>query len=282
MQLGDFQLSSISGGSFKLDGGAMFSVVPKPLWERYAPPDEQNRIASATRAVLVRTPDHLILIDAGYGSKLPDKQRAILGAEAGDPLAASLHRAGVQEEQITHVILSHLHFDHAGGSTRYAADGRLVPTFPNAQYIAQRGEWAIATAEFPELRGSYPLENLLPLRDSGQLTLIDGDVEILPGVDACVTGGHTQYHQAISINSGGQTAVFVGDICPMAAHLPVLWCMGYDVALLETRRVKARLLGKIAERGWLLLWDHDPHLAAARIRRDERRDFAVLEEFTEL
>jgi len=155
-------------------------------------------------------------------------------------------------------------------------------TFPQAEYVAQRGEWEIATAELPELRGAYPQDNLLPIADSDQLRLIEGDGEIAPGIRALMTPGHTQYHQSIVVESEGDTAIFLGDLCPTWHHLPTLWCMSYDVNLLETRRTKARLLAQMASDEWLGLSDHDPDHAAARIVVDQRRDFTVSESFETL
>ena len=282
MQLGSFRLTTISGGRFRIDGGTMFGVVPKTLWTRFLETDAKNRIAQATNCVLVQAGDRNVLIDTGYGSKLTQKQRAILDSEEGDPLLASLQAVGLAADEIDTVILSHLHFDHAGGATRRTEDGELVPTFANAEYVTQRREWVNATAEFPDLRGAYPLDNLLPLAQSRQLRLLDGNVEILPGIRAHVTGGHTEGHQVLIFESEGQTAVYLGDVCPTWRHLPMLWCMGYDLDLLQLRRQKYELLGRIAEGGWLALSDHDPDHAAARLRRDEKRDFAVLESFVEL
>jgi glyoxylase-like metal-dependent hydrolase (beta-lactamase superfamily II) len=277
MQLGNFQLTTISGGRYWIDGGTMFGVVPRKLWARVFPPDDQNRIAQATNCVLVQTGDQNVLIDTGYGSKLDEKQRRIFDAEAGDPLIESLHAQGLSAEQIDVVVLSHLHFDHAGGATQ-RHDGRLKPTFPQARYVVQRREWVNATAEYPELRGAYPPENLLPLsslKDSGRLQFIDGDGAILPGIRTQVTGGHTEGHQAIFIESGGEAAVFLGDLCPSSRHLPTLWNMAYDVDTLQTRRTKPALLGQIADNGWWALLDHDPDAAAIRIQRDPQRDFIV-------
>lgn len=282
MQLGDFQLTTISGGRFRIDGGTMFGVVPKLLWERGFPADERNYIAQATNCVLVQTGERRVLIDTGYGSKLSEKERKIFQSEEGDPLVASLDAAGVGVEEIDTVILSHLHFDHAGGATQRTEAGKFVPTFPNAEYVAQRIEWETAASQPPELKGAYPLENLLPLEKAGRLRLIDGDVEILPGIRALVTGGHTRGHMALVIESGGETAVFLGDLCPTSRHLRSLWCMAYDVDLLQTRRFKPKLLGQVAEEGWLALFDHDPDHAAGRIGRDKKSEFVMTEGLVEL
>lgn len=275
MKIGSFQLTTISGGRFKLDGGAMLGVVPKPLWSRVFSADEKNRIELGTNCVLLQDRTQNILIETGYGSKLSEKERELFASDPGEPLLENLASHGLSADAIDTVILSHLHFDHAGGATRRDVAGQLVPTFPRATYIAQRAEWEIATADLPELRGSYPLDNLLPLRDSGQLQLVDGDVEMLPGIRSIVTGGHTTGHMSIAIESEGETAVFLGDICPTWKHLRTLWCMAYDVDLLQTRRIKPRVLGEIADNNWLALSDHDNEHAAVYLAHDKRHDFVV-------
>lgn len=276
------RLTTVSGGHYWIDGGTMFGVVPRVMWERQWEVDDQNRIPQRTNCLLIETDSRRVLIDTGFGSKLTDKQRRHINAEAGDPLLESLAARGLGPDDIDAVIFTHLHFDHAGGATRYDERGQLVPTFPRAEYIAQRREWMNATANLPELRGAYDDDNLLPLRATGQLKLIDGNVEILPGLRAFVTGGHTEGHQAILIENGDQTAVYVGDICATTRHLPVLWCLGYDVQMQQTRRAKLDLLGQIADHNWLALFPHDPDTAAARLRRDERKDFVIEEPIAEL
>jgi len=277
MKLGEMTLTTISGGRFRIDGGTMFGVVPKLLWNPIFPADDRNTIAQATNCVFVQTGERNVLIDTGYGSKLSEKQQKVFTSEAGDPLVSSLLAVGVQASEIDTVVLSHLHFDHAGGATRKAESGNLVPTFPNAEYVAQRQEWNNATSGVPELRSAYPIDNLLPLEDSGQLKLVEGDVEVIPGIRFMVTGGHTAAHAVVFIESAGETAVFLADICPSWRHLRTLWCMAYDVDLLQVRREKPKLLGDIADNGWLALSDHDPDHAAARIARDDRRDFVTTE-----
>jgi len=281
MKLGQFTISTVSGGRFRPDGGTMFGVVPKVMWSKLIAVDEYNCIPQATNCVLVQTGRRNVLIDTGYGSKLRDKERALLSADPGDPIVDNLKAKGLSPDDIDLVILSHLHFDHAGGGIRLA-EGKLVPTFSRAEYVVQRLEWEIATAGYAELRAAYPLENIEPLEDSGQLRLVDGDVEIIPGIYARITGGHTNGQQALFIESEGQTAVFLADACPTWRHLPSLWCMSYDMDLLQSRRIKPLLLGEIADRGWLALSDHDPDHAAARLRRDPDREFAVAEAIREL
>jgi len=288
MQLGAWELTTVSGGQYWIDGGTMFGVVPKALWSRVFPCDEHNNILQETNCVLARDGERTVLIDTGYGSKLSDKQRRIFRSEEGDPLLRNLQQHGVQPEDVDAVLLSHLHFDHAGGATRYNEANELVPTFPNAEYVAGRLEWVTATAGFPELKGVYPQENLLPLQESGQLRLVDGNAELVPGMHACLTGGHTHGHAAIVISGDDSAdesttsgtfpaAVYLGDLCPTTRHLPVFWGMGYDVDMLQLRRMKSEVLGRIADDGWLALFDHDPDHAAGTLRRDDRRDFQLNE-----
>lgn len=277
MKLGQFELTTVSGGSFRLDGGTMFGVVPKAIWRRAIEVDEDNTISQTTNCLLVRGADMTILIDTGYGSRLPAKQREFLKAEAGTPLLDSLAEHGVRPADVNMVILTHLHFDHAGGCLSVAEDGELVRTFPNAEYVVQLGEWNLATADLPELENAYPSDNFLPLRESGALRFLDGEEEIANGIRGLPTPGHTQFHQSIQIESEGQVAVYLGDLCPSTRHLASHWCMAYDTNMLETRRQKTKLLGTIADRNWLALFDHDPDHAAARLRRDEIKQFLPTE-----
>jgi glyoxylase-like metal-dependent hydrolase (beta-lactamase superfamily II) len=276
MQLGHFRLQVVSGGRFKMDGGTMFGVVPKALWSRYAEPDDQNLIQKTTNCLFVDTGRSKVLIDTGYGSKLTEKQRDIFQSEQGSPLTDSLAQIGVAPGEIDTVIFSHLHFDHAGGGTEFDVDGILKPTFPNADYVAQRREWMLATADLPELRGAYPQENLLPLRSADCLRLIDGNVQIVPGIRSILTGGHTPAHQALLIESGDAVGVYLGELCPTAGHLPIRWGMSYDLDVLQLRRMKAELLGRIADRGWLAFFDHDSQTTHARLTTDEKRDFEII------
>lgn len=281
MQFGAWQLDTVSGGKLRLDGGAMFGVVPKPLWEKKQPADERNRIRMATNCLLARDGKHTIVIDTGPGGKHTPRERDFLALEPGEPLLESLEALGVSAESVDLVVLTHLHFDHAGGATHLEENGRVVPTFPNARYVVQRAEWQDATGGAAELRGSYPPENFVPLEEAGQLTLIEGDVEIVPGLRSLVTPGHTRGHQSLLLESEGRTAIYVGDLCPMTAHVRSHWCMAYDTQLLETRRRKPEVLGRAADGDWLVLWDHDPDWAACRLRR-EKQEFAVVDPLARL
>jgi glyoxylase-like metal-dependent hydrolase (beta-lactamase superfamily II) len=277
MQLGDWQLDTASGGNLLLDGGTMFGVVPKVLWERHQPADELNRIRCADNCVVARNGRNTVLIDTGYGGKATAKERQRLILEEGEPLLTSLAALDLAPDDIDTVVISHLHFDHAGGATRRNEHGDIVSTFPRARHYVQRGEWEVANSGAPELRGAYPREHFAALADAGLLELVDGDVEIIPGVRVIVTGGHTRWHQAIVIESARQAAIYLGDLCPMAAHMPTMWGISYDAYPLETRIRKPHLLGQAADNNWVVMWDHDPDMAACRITRDPQREFRVVE-----
>ncbi len=273
MQLGAFQLHTISGGRFRLDGGAMFGIVPKPLWNRVCEADDRNRILLDTNCVLVETGRQRLLIDTGYGTKLSAKQREIHAAE-GPSLVDNLAAHGVPVTDIDVVVFSHLHFDHAGGATRLDEQGAIQPTFPNARYVAQRLEWEASLSDAAEWMGTYPeaLDCLKP-----QLQLLDGDATIVEGVRAILTGGHAPGHQAVVIESDGQAAVYLGDLCPTWHHLPTMWSMAYDYCQLELRRVKPRLLRRIAGGNWWALSDHDPDYAAVRLQQDAKQQFQIVD-----
>ena len=253
--LGDFELSILSDGNYWLDGGAMFGVVPKPLWERKARADEQNRITLGLNSLLVRTGDHNVLIETGIGNKLTDKARAIYGNE--QRLLKSFEEAHVSPEEIDIVINTHLHFDHCGWNTMLH-NGNIVPTFPRARYYAQRGEWEHASTQHIRDRVSYNAPNYDPLIENGQMLLIEGDCEIVPGVSVRVYPGHTRNHQAVFIRSGGQTAVYIGDLIPTTAHLDVTWVMAYDLFPLDTIESRKRFYSEAVPNGYLCVFTHDP------------------------
>jgi methylmalonyl-CoA epimerase len=270
--LGDFELITLSDGFIHLDGGAMFGVVPRTLWEKRLPPDERNRIPLGMRPLLVRGGGKTLIIDAGCGDKMEAKSAEIYGLDRQYHLDHSLAGAGVSPEDIDVVVASHLHFDHVGGFTMRAADGRIVPRFPRARYIAHRGEWEDATHPHERNRASYLQENFVPLADAGVLDLVDDDTEIVPGVRYRRSGGHTRHHQVVTIESGGRTAVFVADMYPTSAHAPDPWIMGYDLYPMDTLGFKRVFSREAIEREYLLFFEHDPSLAAGIIReRDGKR-----------
>ena len=266
MTFGDFQVIPLLDAMFRLDGGAMFGSVPKPLWERRTAPDEKNRISLATRPLLVRTPTHNVLIDAGIGGKMSDKDVHIYGIDRRPGLEASLaERAGLTVDDIDTVIASHLHFDHAGGFTT-PRDGRLVPTFPRATYYIRRAEWEDATHPHERNRASYLPENFVPLQEAGVIRFMDEDGDVLPGISVRRTGGHTMHHQLIRIESGGRTGVFTADLMPTAAHVDIPWIMGYDLYPMDTLLYKKQFVPEAIAGQYVIFFEHDPVMAAGVIR----------------
>jgi glyoxylase-like metal-dependent hydrolase (beta-lactamase superfamily II) len=269
VNLGDLELIPLSDGSFRLDGGAMFGVVPKPLWEKRAPADERNRIRLGLRPLLVRG-DKTMIIDAGIGAKMDDKSVEIYAIDRTKNLDHSLAEAGVSRGEIDIVLASHLHFDHAGGFT-VRESGRLVPAFPRARYVARTAEWEDATHPHERNRASYLAENFVPLADAGVLDLVPGDETIMPGVRVVRTGGHTMHHQIVFIESGGRTAVFAADLMPTVAHIDEPWIMGYDLYPMDTLAFKRRFVRDAIEREYLIFFEHDPDIAAGYIRESGGR-----------
>lgn len=275
IKVGDIQITFVSGGKLWIDGGNMFGVIPRVMWEQKSPPDQQHRIPLDTNCMLVRTPQSLGLIDTGYGAKTHAKHRQRYSLDDGQSLVRNLAAIGVSSADIDWVVLTHLHFDHAGGATFRDNGGQLRPTFPRARHFVQRTEWEDATAQLPELAGAYFPDDFAPLENSGLIELIDGNVEIRPGITAQRTGGHTRGHQIVRIESAGASAVCLADMCPTIAHLPVFWTMAYDQFPLEVRRVKPGILNDIAEHERIALFSHDPRMLAARISKKHDAEWIV-------
>jgi glyoxylase-like metal-dependent hydrolase (beta-lactamase superfamily II) len=270
--LGRTRIHALQAGGQCLDGGAMFGVVPKPLWERRIPADERNRIALGMRCLLVEHPEGPVLIDTGVGNKEDAKFREIYGVECEVPghrsmLDAAIAAAGFAASDIKVVINTHLHFDHAGGNTMLRADGSIEPGFPNARYLVHDGELTYATHTNERTAASYFARNWEPLRASGQLEIVDGRSELLPGIRMRHTPGHTPHHQSIVIDGGGETGVFLGDLCPTAAHVPLPWIRGYDVEPLRTLESKRSLWADAVAGRWLVIFEHDASNAWGRIRQ---------------
>lgn len=265
LDLGPIKIRTVSGGKYRIDGGTLFGVVPRLLWERQYLPDENHRILQETNCILAETPHKRVLIDTGYGSKLSQRFRKHHDITESDPLLTNLKELGVRPDQIDLVILSHLHFDHAGGCTRLDEQGELIASFPNAEYVVQQQEWDIAMADHPELKGAYNKQNFEILAQTDQLRLVNNEEEIIPGIRVRKTGGHTQGHQMIIIEHEQEAAVYAGDICATKAHQPLAWCMSYDTNLLQTRREKTKLLAEIHDHNWWLLLDHDPTTFAVQL-----------------
>lgn len=262
--LGKLRIHALEGGTQRLDGGAMFGVVPKPLWERRIAADERNRIPLGMRCLLVETPDELVLIETGLGNKEDEKFRGIYGVDnasgAGRPdrVHDSLAAAGFRAEDVGIVVNTHLHFDHAGGNTYRDEAGEVRLSFPNARYFVQRGEWDWAHLKNERTQASYLPDNFEPVMAAGRLELVEGDVEIVPGISVYRTPGHCPHHQSVLVSSGGETACFLADVLPTFAHLPLPWIMGYDVEPLVTLESKRALLTRATAERWLLVSNHDP------------------------
>ena len=248
----------------------MFGVVPKPLWERRAPADDRNRIAMSVRPLLVRTGGANVLIDAGIGDKMSEKETAIYAIDRTEHLDLSLAAAGLTARDIDVVIASHLHFDHAGGFTT-VVDNVLVPRFARARYVIRRGEWEDAMHPHERNRASYLAENYAPLERAGVVEFMDDDGEVVPGVSVWRTGGHTRHHQAIRIESGGRAAVFVADLIPTTAHVDPAWIMGYDLYPMDTLAAKKTLIAEALAGEYVIFFEHDPVVAAGVLRQDGKR-----------
>ena len=282
MTLGDYQIDTVEAGRLGLDGGAMFGVVPRPLWAGRIAPDDQNRIPLAMRCLLLRGHGRTVLVDTGLGHKADAKFERIYAVDhEHSTLRGSLAALGVAPADVTDVVLTHLHFDHAGGATERGPDGALRPTFPEAAYHVQRRHWVWAHESVRE-RASFLAENLDPLEASGQLVLSDGERAPFPGVSYVVVDGHTRAQQLVLVEGGaggegGAAAplLFAADLVPTAAHVPLLWVMAYDVEPLQTLREKERVLTRAAEGGWTVVFEHDPETAAARVERTEKGFRAV-------
>jgi len=270
MYFGDLEIQHIHGGDFFLDGGAMFGVVPKPLWEKKSPPDNRNRIRLAANSLLARTQNKNILIETGNGTKWTPKLRDIYGIQEGNPLIDNLAAKGAHPDQIDVVINTHLHFDHAGGNTKLH-NGIAVPTFPNAKYIVQAAEIAHAANPTERDRASYFEENVLPLQQSGQWHALSGDTEILPGISAVGIPGHNADIQAIKLTGGGTTVFFVADLFPTRHHLSLPWIMAYDLYPLQTLETKRKWLQTIVQENWIVVFGHDPDVPAATLRERDNK-----------
>ncbi len=276
LKIGDYEICPIPTGIFALDGGAMFGTVPRVLWEKTNPPDDKNRISMEARALLLKGPKHKILIDCGngrdfvakFGDKLGTKFAEMYSVQAGgDTLLGSLQKEGLKPEDITHVVLTHLHFDHAGGGVT-EKNGQLVPTFPKAQYFIQRAN--LEAAQEPNLRekASYFPANYKPLFEAQVLTVLEGEKEnLLPGVSVYLSNGHTQGQQVVKVSDGKNTLLYCGDLVPTSSHVRLPWIMGYDLHPLLLMEEKAKFLGQAADQGWYLFFEHDPAHALGKVER---------------
>jgi glyoxylase-like metal-dependent hydrolase (beta-lactamase superfamily II) len=272
-KVGRLRVHALQAGGQKLDGGAMFGVVPKPLWERRIAPDARNRIQLGMRCLLIEHDDGLILVDTGAGNKENAKFHDIYGLEnAGRDGRTALEDAiaavGFTPDDIAIVLNSHLHFDHAGGNTYRNEGGETLPSFPRARYIVQRGEYDYASHTNERTAASYFPPNFEPVRAAGLLELVEGDREIVPGVRVIPTPGHVPFHQGILIDSGGEQAFYLADAAPTVAHLPLPWIMGYDVEPLVTLETKRWVMRRAVAEEWLVVFEHDATTAWGRVADD--------------
>jgi len=267
LTLGDFELIAVSDGTYRLDGGAFFGVVPKVMWEKKVKADAENYVPVGLNSVVVRTGQHTVLIETGIGNKLPERLIKIFGQPA--KLLDNLNAAGISPEDIDIVINSHLHFDHCGWNTMIK-DGKIVPTFPKAKYYAPEGEWQHGRLQLERDAISYMSENYDPLIKTGQMELLQGDQEIVPGVSVRVFPGHTLHMQAVIIESGSQTACYISDLIPTSAHIDLTWVMAFDLLPLRTIESRKRYYAQSIPERWLTMFTHDPNMPWAYVEKDER------------
>jgi Zn-dependent hydrolases, including glyoxylases len=279
-QLGGFELIVCTDGTYRLDGGAMFGVVPKTLWQKRAPADEQNRILLGLNTVVVRTGSQTVVIETGIGNKQNEKMREI--HQNQELLPQSLAAAGIHTEDVDIVINTHLHFDHCGWNTTLHPDGSVTPTFPNARYFAHKGEVEHGHMQYDRDRVSYLSPNYDPLIESGQMRLlttegIAANPEIIPGISVELFPGHTRQLMAVHIESGGELACYISDLIPTSAHLDQTWVMGYDLDPMESIAQRKRFYQRAIPEKWLILFTHDHHTPMARIGVNDKGKPVVVE-----
>jgi glyoxylase-like metal-dependent hydrolase (beta-lactamase superfamily II) len=278
-QFGRYRVHAIQAGRQMLDGGAMFGVVPKTLWQRRIAPDEKNRIPLGMRCLLIEHESGLVLIDSGAGNKEDQKFKDIYGIENAakeadasgvvrTALEDGIRAAGFTPDDVKLVINTHLHFDHAGGNTFIDASGTVRASFPNAKYVVQAGEHHWATHTNERTAASYFVRNWDPIIAAGRFEFIEGDREIVRGISSLKSPGHTPHHQSVLIDGGDGVACYLGDVCPTSSHLPLPWIMGYDVEPLVTLESKRRILKRALDEKWLLIFEHDAANAWGRAVHD--------------
>ena len=276
MRLGTFELAAVETGTFKLDGGAMFGVVPKVLWSRTNPADGNNRISMAMRALYVEGAGHRLVIDSGAGTNFGEKMLRNYVIETKG-LRAALGDKGIDPDSITDAVATHLHFDHAGGFCYRAVGEQIAVSLPRAIHHIQRRQWEAALGPNEKDRASFFPEFLLPIEKAGLLRLVDGVVEIFPGVTLIPTDGHTPGHQVILVSTAEGSVLYCGDLIPLASHVNLPFIMAYDHFPLTTLEEKKQMLARAADEGWILFFEHDPEIAAARVQRTGSDGFTITE-----
>jgi glyoxylase-like metal-dependent hydrolase (beta-lactamase superfamily II) len=266
MQIGQYEIKLIHAGLFRLDGGAMFGVVPRVLWERKKPADEQNRIQMGTNLMLIKGEGRIVLVDTGLGDKYDKKFANIYAVENEENnLHKSLQKEGLTVESISDVILTHLHFDHAGGATYRDKNGEIKPTFPNARYYLEKRqyEWGMNPSE--KDRASFFEENFIPLKENDQLVLIEGRKELFPGIETIPVNGHTVGQQMVLVKGEDRSVLFAADLLPTSAHVPIPWIMAYDLYPMKTIAEKKEYLQEAVKENWLVVFEHDPEISCGTI-----------------
>jgi glyoxylase-like metal-dependent hydrolase (beta-lactamase superfamily II) len=272
MQIGDYLISPVEMGRFRLDGGAMFGVVPKVMWQKTNPSDDRNRIDMALRGLLVRGKGRVILVDCGIGTKWNEKQIDMYAIDhSTQDLDRSLAALGVTRDDVTDLVLTHLHFDHVGGATRFDSEGKVVLTFPNANYYVQERNLSHAHAPTAKDRASFVEQTIQPVEQSGRFKILDGERGLLPGVHVLVTQGHTPGHQLLRVRSNDEAILFCGDTIPTSSHIPIPYVMAYDLMPLTTMDEKKQILEQAVKEKWALCFPHDPLIAATRVIEKDGR-----------
>jgi glyoxylase-like metal-dependent hydrolase (beta-lactamase superfamily II) len=266
LTLGDFELSIFSDGTYPLDGGAFFGVIPKVMWSRKSPADERNYVQAGLNSLLIRTGKKNVLVETGMGNKLSDRMVKFYGQPA--KLLANLAAAGIAPEDIDIVINTHLHFDHCGWNTIRDENGKIVPTFPRAQYYAPEGEWQYARKPSERDSISYIPDNYDPLVHSGQMSLLKGGEELVPGISVKTFPGHTAHMQAVIVESRGLTACYISDLIPTTSHIDLTWGMGFDLYPLQTIESKKQYYARSMAEKWLTVFTHDPKMPWASVEKD--------------
>ena len=279
MKIGQYICDSIEMGAFVLDGGAMFGVVPKVLWEKKIPPDSKNRIPMSARVLLLQGKERNILVDTGMGSKFLEKERGIYGIRDIVDIDSKLSTFGLKSSEITDVILTHLHFDHAGGATKIV-ENKIVPTFENATYYVQKEHLEYALSPTSRDRASFIQDNFVPLMEHKVLKTLDGPTILFDDIEIIISNGHTHYQQHPLIKEEGRALFFCGDIFPTASHLPVNWHMGYDNNPTIILKEKASFLQRALLENWIMLFEHDPKIPAATLKKEKNR--IVLNQIVEI
>lgn len=281
MKIGKYELKVIETGVFGLDGGAMFGIIPKPLWSKFNPADEQNRVTLRARNLLLLSDSRKILIDSGIGSDWDEKFiRNYRLDQSENSSSYSFNKLGIKPEGITDVLLTHLHFDHTGGST-YLKDGKWFPTFPNAKYYVQKKhfEWALNPTE--KDRGSFIQNRFMPLHNEGLLNFIDGDVSFDDEIEFITINGHTSFQQMIKVYDSSNSVLYCGDLFPFTSHIPIPYVMGYDLQPLLTVQEKKKILPIAVEQNWKLFFEHDPEVIMGTVAESQGK-FSIDKVFTEM